>query len=69
MGLAAAVVKTAPKPAIQGTIMVNFPDPEGGHDANFPAHVRNYLGFMTLLKWTVILTAIITAVVLYVISN
>ncbi len=49
--------------------MVNFPDPEGGHNANFPAHVRNYLGFMTLLKWTVILTAIITAVVLYVIAN
>ena len=49
--------------------MVNYPDSEGGHDSNFPAHVRNYLGFMTLLKWTVILTAIITAVVLYVISN
>lgn len=49
--------------------MVNFPDPEGGHDSNFPAHVRSYLGFMTILKWTVILTAIITAVVLYVIAN
>ena len=49
--------------------MVNYPDSEGGHDSNFPAHVRNYLGFMTFLKWTVILTAIITAVVLYVISN
>jgi len=49
--------------------MVNFPDPEGGHDPNFPVHVRNYLGFMNLLKWTVVLTAIITAVVLYVISN
>jgi hypothetical protein len=49
--------------------MVNVPDSEGSHDSNFPAHVRNYLGFMTLLKWTVILTAIITAVVLYVISN
>jgi len=31
--------------------------------------VRNYLGFMNLLKWTVVLTAIITAVVLYTISN
>lgn len=49
--------------------MVNFPDPEGGHDSNFPTHVRSYLGFMTILKWTVILTAIVTAVVLYVISN
>ena len=49
--------------------MVNVPDPEGSHDPNFPTHVRNYLGFMNLLKWTIILTAIITAVVLYVISN
>ena len=49
--------------------MVNFQDSEGSHDSNFPAHVRNYLGFMTLLKWSIILTAIITAVVLYVISN
>lgn len=49
--------------------MVNFPDGEGGHDPNFPAHVRNYLGFMNLLKWTIVLVAIITAVTLYVISN
>ncbi len=49
--------------------MVNFPDSEGSHDPNFPVHVRNYLCFMTFLKWSVILTAIITAVVLYVISN
>ena len=49
--------------------MVNFPDSEGGHDPNFPNHVRSYLGFMTLLKWTIVLTAIIVAVVLYVISN
>ena len=49
--------------------MVNFPDAEGGHDSNFPAHVRNYLGFMTLLKWSVIVGAITTAIVLYVISN
>jgi hypothetical protein len=49
--------------------MVNFPEPDGGHDANFPVHVRSYLGFMTLLKWSIIVAAITTAVVLYVISN
>ncbi len=49
--------------------MVNFPDAEGGHDSNFPVHVRNYLSFMTLLKWSLILAVIITAIVLYVISN
>ena len=49
--------------------MVNFPDSEGSHDPNFPVHVSNYLSFMTFLKWAVVLTAIITAVVLFVISN
>lgn len=49
--------------------MVNFPDAEGGHDSNFPVHVRNYLSFMTFLKWSIILTAIITAIVIYVIAN
>jgi hypothetical protein len=49
--------------------MVNFPDSEGSRDPHFPEHVRNYLGFMTLLKWSIILTAIITAVVLFIISN
>ena len=58
-----------PEPHCEGVTMVNFPDPEGGHDSNLPTHVRSYLGFMTMLKWTIILTAIVTAVVLYVISN
>ena len=49
--------------------MVNVPDAEGSHDSNFPVHVRDYLNFMTLVKWTIILTAIITAAVIYVISN
>ena len=70
MGLAAAVVKTpAETDNSQGMNMVNFPDSEGGHDSNFPAHVRNYLGFMSLLKWSLIVAAITTAIVLYVISN
>ena len=49
--------------------MVNFPDAEGGHDSNFPVHVRNYLSFMNFVRWSIILIAIITAIVLYVISN
>ena len=49
--------------------MVNFPDAEGGQDSNFPAHLRNYFGFMSLLKWSVIAAAITVAIVLYVISN
>lgn len=49
--------------------MVNVPSPEGGHDSNFPVHVRNYLSFMTFLKWSIILVAITTAIVLYIIAN
>lgn len=49
--------------------MVNVPDKEGSHDNNFPVHVRDYLGFMSLLKWSLILSAITTALVIYVISN
>jgi hypothetical protein len=49
--------------------MVNVPDAEGSHDSNFPVHVRNYLSFMTILKWAMIFVAITTAIVLYVISN
>jgi hypothetical protein len=69
LGLGVRVGKTAANRSFQGTLMVNFPDSEGSHDPNFPVHVRNYLSFMNFLKWSVILTAIITAVVLYVISN
>lgn len=49
--------------------MVNVPDAEGSHDPNFQVHVRNYLGFMNLVKWTIILSAIITAVVILIIAN
>ena len=38
-------------------------------EMDYPAHFRNYWGFLTLLKWSVILSAIITAVVIYTISN
>ena len=69
LGLGAGIGKTAPNRQSQGTDMVNFPDAEGGHDSNFPVHVRNYLSFMTILKWAMIFVAITTAIVLYVISN
>jgi hypothetical protein len=49
--------------------MVNVPDAEGSHDSHFPVHVRNYMSFMNILKWSLILVAIIAAIVLYVISN
>ena len=49
--------------------MAEVPSAEGGHDKNYPAHVNNYEGFLSLLKWGTVLTAIVTAVVLYIIAN
>ncbi len=49
--------------------MAEVPSAEGGHDQNFPAHVSNYEGFLSLFKWGAVLTAIITAIVLYIIAN
>jgi hypothetical protein len=69
LGLNAGVGKTPSNRQSQGTDMVNVPDKEGSHDSNFPVHVSNYLSFMNFLKWSLILVAIITAVVIYVISN
>ena len=36
---------------------------------DFPVHERNYSGFIKLLKISSIITAIVTAVVLYIIAN
>jgi hypothetical protein len=32
-------------------------------------HARDYAGFINLLKWTVVIVAIISAAVIYIISN
>ena len=49
--------------------MAEVPSSEGGRDPNFRAHVRNYEGFLTMLKWSVLVSAILTALVIFVISN
>jgi hypothetical protein len=38
-------------------------------EMDYPAHNRNYSGFIKLMKWSVVGIAIIAAIVLYVISN
>ena len=38
-------------------------------EMDYPAHHRNYAGFINLLKYGISITAIVTAVVLYVIAN
>ena len=43
--------------------------PQAPVDSNLPAHTRDYAGFITLLKWTIVVVAIISAAVIYIISN
>lgn len=38
-------------------------------EMDYPAHFRNYSGFLTMLKWGIGLAAITTAVVLYALAN
>ena len=43
-------------------------NPKAG-EMDFPAHERNYSSFIRLLKISTLVTAIIAAVVLFIISN
>ncbi len=38
-------------------------------EMDYPAHERNYSGFIKLFKWGTLATAIIAAVVIYIIAN
>jgi hypothetical protein len=38
-------------------------------EMDYPAHQRNYAGFINLLKYSIIVTAIVAAIVIYTISN
>jgi hypothetical protein len=38
-------------------------------EMDYPAHERNYSGFLTLFKWGTILSAIVAAAVVYIIAN
>ena len=38
-------------------------------DADFQVHVRNYDGFLTILRWSSIAVAIITVIVVYIIAS
>ncbi len=43
--------------------------PQTSGDPNLPTHSRDYAGFITLLKWTIVIVAIISATVIYIIGN
>jgi hypothetical protein len=42
---------------------------ERGHDENYPAHAHGYEGFLSLLRWSMLIVAIVTAVVILIIAN
>ncbi len=39
------------------------------HKQDNAVHARDYAGFITLLKWTIVVVVIISAAVIYIISN
>jgi hypothetical protein len=43
-------------------------NPEAGK-MDYPTHERNYSGFIRLLKISTIVTAIVSAIVIYIIAN
>jgi hypothetical protein len=53
----------------KGNIMAADIKPQESTDSNQPTHARDYAGFITLLKWTMLIVAIIAAAVIYIISN
>ena len=38
-------------------------------DKNFPAHLNGYNGFIRLLKYSMVIVAIVAAAVIYIIAN
>ena len=38
-------------------------------EMDYPAHNRNYLGFISMVKWSILIVGVIAAVVIYIISN
>jgi hypothetical protein len=46
----------------------NRSNPEAGK-MDYPAHERNYTGFIKLLKVGTVITAIVAAVVIFIIAN
>jgi hypothetical protein len=71
LGRGDQLVKTRPEQKLmQGsTIMADDKVHPTATEMDYPAHFRNYSGFLALLKWGVIISAITTFVVLYAISN
>lgn len=70
MGGGDRLVKTPPETdLIRDFMMADDKVHPTATEMDYPAHHRNYDGFIKLLKYGIIASAIVTAVVLYVIAN
>lgn len=70
MGVYGGLVKTASNLLFQGElIMADTKAHPTATEMDYPAHERNYSGFLNLLKYGTIAAAIVTAIVVYAISN
>lgn len=44
-------------------------NPNQPGEQDLTVHARDYAGFITLLKWSIVIVAIISAAVIFIISN
>ena len=49
--------------------MAAEPKAQTGQETHIRTHTKDYAKFLTLLKWSVILIAIVAATVIYIIGN
>ena len=70
MGVGGGLDKTASNPIIDGkNAMADDKAHPTATEMDYPAHERNYAGFINMLKYSIIIAAIVTAIVLYTIAN
>jgi hypothetical protein len=71
LGSGCRLVKTAPKSNImkQDQHMADDKVHPTATEMDYPAHFRNYDGFIKLFKYGMVVTAIIAAIVIFTISN
>ena len=49
--------------------MAAEPNSQTGHETHIRTHTNDYAKFINLLKWAVVVIAIIAAIVIYIIGN
>ncbi len=54
---------------LKGIIVAADIKPHGSGEQDLTVHTRDYAGFITLLKWTTVIVAVLSAIVIYAISN